>query len=209
MGSYDLLPITKFHAKITTENQFQQFFYLCSLFYFYCMVFIDIVFAILLGFAVYKGFKNGFFVEVASFIGLLVGIYVALKFSNWMGAFFSEIVPTWNPNYIKITAFVIAFFLVLIGIHLSAKVLTKIFNGAFLGGMNKIAGVIFSVLKMVLTLGVVLFIVEKININNLLTSKETQNNSIFYCPIQNSAKAIYPAIEEWYGVMKSGVVSEE
>ena len=64
------------------------------------MVFIDIVFAILLGFAVYKGFKNGFFVEVASFVGLLVGIYFALKFSNWMGAVFSEIVPTWNPHYL-------------------------------------------------------------------------------------------------------------
>ena len=50
------------------------------------------VFAVLLGFSVYKGFKNGFFVEVASFVGLLVGIYFALKFSNWMGAFFSEIV---------------------------------------------------------------------------------------------------------------------
>lgn len=209
MGSYNLLPITKFHAKITTENQFQQFFYLCSLFYFFKMIIIDIVFAVLLGFSVYKGFKNGFFVEVASFIGLLVGIYVALKFSNWMGAVFSDIFPTWHSKYITITAFILTFILVLIGIHLSAKVLTKVFNGAFLGGMNKIAGVIFSVLKMILTLSVVLFIVEKININNLLISKETQKNSIFYHPIQNSAKAIYPTIEGWYGGLKSGVESEE
>ena len=170
---------------------------------------IDIVFAVLLGFSVYKGFKNGFFVEVASFIGLLVGIYVALKFSNWMGAVFSDIFPKWHSKYITITAFILTFILVLIGIHLSAKVITKIFNGAFLGGMNKIAGVIFSVLKMILTLSVVLFIVEKININNLLISKETQKNSIFYHPIQNSAKAIYPTIEDWYGGLKSGVESEE
>lgn len=170
---------------------------------------IDIVFAVLLGFSVYKGFKNGFFVEVASFIGLLVGIYVALKFSNWMGAVFSDIFPTWHSKYITITAFILTFILVLIGIHFSAKVLTKVFNGAFLGGMNKIAGVIFSVLKMILTLSVVLFIVEKININNLLISKETQKNSIFYHPIQNSAKAIYPTIEDWYGGLKSGVESEE
>lgn len=170
---------------------------------------IDIVFAVLLGFSVYKGFKNGFFVEVASFIGLLVGIFVALKFSNWMGAVFSDIFPTWHSKYITITAFILTFILVLIGIHLSAKVLTKVFNGAFLGGMNKIAGVIFSVLKMILTLSVVLFIVEKININNLLISKETQKNSIFYHPIQNSAKAIYPTIEDWYGGLKSGVESEE
>jgi membrane protein required for colicin V production len=173
------------------------------------MIFIDIVFAILLGFAVYKGFKNGFFVEVASFIGLLLGIYVALKFSNWMGAVFSDIFPTWHSKYITITAFILTFILVLIGIHLSAKVLTKVFNGAFLGGINKIAGIIFSVLKMILTLSVVLFIVEKININNLLIAKETQKNSVFYHPIQNSAKAIYPTIEVWYDGLKSGVEGEK
>ncbi|WP_396210313.1 CvpA family protein [Flavobacterium sp.] len=173
------------------------------------MSFIDIVFAILLGFAIYKGFKNGFFVEVASFIGLLVGIYVALKFSNWIGAVFSGFFPTWHSKYITITAFILTFILVLIGIHLSAKMLTKVFNVAFLGGINKIAGIIFSVLKMILTLSVVLFIVEKININNLLIAKETQKNSIFYHPIQNSAKAIYPTIERWYDGLKSGVESEE
>ncbi|MEY2739143.1 MAG: hypothetical protein RL259_1052 [Bacteroidota bacterium] len=173
------------------------------------MVIIDIVFAIILGFAVYKGFKNGFFVEVASFIGLLVGIYVALKFSNWMGAVFLDIFPTWHSKYITITAFILTFILVLIGIHLSAKVLTKIFNIAFLGGINKIAGIIFSLLKMILTLSVVLFIVEKINIDNLLIAKETQEHSLFYHPIQNTAKAIYPSIEGWYGGLKSGVESAE
>ncbi len=172
------------------------------------MIFIDIVFAVLLGFAVYKGFKNGFFVEVASFIGLLLGIYVALKFSNWMGTVFLDIFPTWHSKYITITAFILTFILVLIGIHLSAKVLTKIFNGAFLGGINKIAGVIFSLLKMILTLSVVLFIVEKINIDNLLIAEETQEHSLFYHPIQNTAKTIYPTIEGWYDGLKSGVEGE-
>uniref|UniRef100_UPI00404825CA hypothetical protein n=1 Tax=Flavobacterium sp. TaxID=239 RepID=UPI00404825CA len=55
----------------------------------------------------------------------------------------------------------------------------------------------------------VLFIFEKININNMLLSKETQENSIFYNPIQNISKAIYPTIEEWYDSLKSEVASEE
>ena len=208
MGSYDLLPITKFHAKITTENQFQQFFYLCSSSIFFTMVFIDIVFAILLGFAVYKGFKNGFFVEVASFVGLLVGIYFALKFSNWMGAVFSEIVPTWNPNYIKITAFVITFLLVVIGIHLSAKIITKMADFAFLGWFNKLAGGVFCVMKTILALSIVLIIVEKINNDNLIISRETKEHSIFYQPIQNSSKLIYPKLEGWYTGLKSEIKSE-
>ncbi len=173
------------------------------------MSFIDIVFAILLGFAIYKGFKNGFFVEVASFVGLLLGIYFAIKSSHWIGELLSNLVPSWNSKYITITAFILTFIVVLIGIHLSAKILTKITNFAFLGSMNKIAGVIFSVLKTILALSTILFIVEKINIDNLIISKETRENSIFYNPIQNISKAIYPTIEGWYDSFKSGVESEE
>ena len=173
------------------------------------MSFIDIVFAVLLGFAVYKGLKNGLFVEVASFVALVLGIYVAIKFSSLIGGVFSEFVPSWNPKYIEITAFIITFIVVVIGIHLSAKILTKLADFAFLGLINKIAGVIFSLLKTILALSVVLFIFEKINISNMLLSKETQENSIFYNPIQNISKAIYPTIEGWYDSLKSGVASDK
>ncbi len=173
------------------------------------MSFIDIVFAVLLGFAVYKGLKNGLFVEVASFVTLLLGIYLAIKFSNLVGAIFTGFAPSWNPKYIEITAFIITFLLVVIGIHLSAKILTKLADFAFLGWINKIAGVVFSLLKTILALSVVIFIFEKININNMLISKETQENSIFYNPIQNISKAIYPTIEDWYDSLKKEVESKE
>ncbi len=173
------------------------------------MSFIDIVFAVLLGFAVYKGLKNGLFVEVASFVALILGIYLAIKFSSLVGSIFTETVPSWSPKYIEITAFIITFLLVVIGIHLSAKILTKLTDFAFLGWINKLAGVVFSLLKTILALSVVLFIFEKININNMLLSKETQQNSIFYNPIQNISKAIYPTIESWYDNLKKEVESGE
>ena len=172
------------------------------------MSFIDIVFAILLSFAVYKGLKNGLFVEVASLIALVAGIYLAIKFSSLVGSVFSEFVSSWSPKYIEITAFIITFLLVVIGIHLSAKILTKLVDFAFLGWINKLAGVVFSLLKTILALSVVLFIFEKININNMLLSKETQESSIFYNPIQNISKAIYPTIEKGYASLKSEVEKE-
>lgn len=173
------------------------------------MSFIDIVFAVLLGFAVYKGLKNGLFVEVASFVALILGIYLAIKFSNLVGAIFTGFVPNWNPKYIEITAFIITFLLVVIGIHLSAKILTKLADFGFLGWINKLAGVVFGLLKTILALSVVLFIFEKINIDNMLLSKETQENSIFYNPIQNISKAIYPTIEGWYDSLKKEIESKE
>ena len=125
------------------------------------MSFIDIVFAVLLGFAVYKGLKNGLFVEVSSFVALILGIYLAIKFSNLVGAIFTGFVPNWNPKYIEITAFIITFLLVVTGIHLSAKILTKLADFGFLGLINKLAVVVFGLLKTILALSVVLFIFEK------------------------------------------------
>ena len=173
------------------------------------MSFIDIVFAVILGFAVYKGLKNGLFVEVASFFALIAGIYLSIKFSHLMGAILGDTFDSWNPKYIEITAFVITFLIVVVGIHLLAKILTKIADFAFLGWINKLAGVIFSLLKTILALSVVLFIFEKININNRLLSEEKQEASIFYNPIKEISSAIYPSIEEWYSNIKSEVIGEE
>lgn len=169
------------------------------------MSFIDVVFAVLLSFAVYKGLKNGFFVELASFFALIAGIYLAIKFSHLMGAILGDTFASWNPKYVEITAFVITFLIVVVGIHLLAKIITKIADFAYLGWINKLAGVVFSLLKTILALSVVLFIFEKINVNNMLLSKEKQEDSIFYNPIQNVSKAIYPTIESSYEELKNEV----
>ncbi len=169
------------------------------------MSFIDIIFSIILGLAVYKGIKNGLFVEVASFISLLAGIYLAIQFSTLVGTILSSFFTSWNPKYIEIVAFISTFALVVFSIHYAAKLVTKIVDFAYLGWINKMAGITFSVLKTILALSVALFVFEKININNMILSKETQEQSIYYQPIQQISKWIYPAISEWYSTLKSDI----
>lgn len=165
------------------------------------MSFIDIVFAVLLCIALYKGVKNGLFVELASLVALLVGIFIAIKFSYFAKALLEDNV-SWNPKYIEITAFTFTFLFMIIAIHLSAKLLTKIADFAFVGWLNKLAGSAFSCLKTLLALSVVIFVFEKININHILVKQETLDNSIFYNPTKEISAFIYPKIEEWY---KKGV----
>lgn len=161
------------------------------------MSFIDIIFAALLGYAIYKGLKNGLFVEIASFLGLLIGIYIAIKFSHIIRAII-ETKVSWNPKYIEITAFALTFIAVIVLIHLSAKLLTKIIDFAYLGWINRLAGAGFSVLKTILALSIVILLFEKINVNNMLVKEETLNESIFYNPTKEISAFVYPQIEEWY-----------
>jgi len=165
------------------------------------MSFFDIIVAALLVFSLYKGIKNGLFVEVASFISLLLGIYLAIKFSSLMTGMISKHV-SWNPTNIQLTAFVLTFILVVIGVYFLAKILTGIADFAMLGWMNKLGGGLFRVLKTILILSVFIALFEKINFNNTFAKKETLDNYIFYNPVKKVAAFVYPSIEKWYETFK-------
>lgn len=172
------------------------------------MSFIDIVFTALLGYALYNGLKNGLFVEIASFGSLVIGIFVAIKFSHIVRFSIEDLIKI-NPKYIEIVAFAITFLLVVVGIHLLAKFFTSILSLAYLGWLNKLGGAVFSLLKTVLMLSVVISLFQKINLNHILVKEETLNNSIFYNPIQEVSKFMYPSLEKWYEEFKEKAKSED
>ena len=168
------------------------------------MGFLDIILCALLVFAFYKGVINGLFVELASLISLLLGIYFAIKFSFIMKEILMGFVK-WNPNTIQIVAFALTFIVVVIGIHLLGKFLTGIANFAFLGWLNKLGGGFFRVLKTVLIVSIVFSVFEKINYNNFLAKKETLDDSIFFNPIQKIDGFVFPSIKKGYDEMKKKV----
>ena len=165
------------------------------------MGFLDIIVCALLVFAFYKGVVNGLFIELASLISLVLGIYFAVKFSSFMKEILMEYVK-WNPNSIQIVAFILTFIVVVIAIHLLGKFLTGIANFAFLGWLNKLGGGFFRVLKTVLIVSIVFSLFEKINYNNYLAKQETLDKSIFFNPIQKIAGYIFPSIKKGYEEIK-------
>ena len=126
------------------------------------MGFLDIILGVLLAIAMFKGIKNGLFVELASLVSLLLGIYAAVKFSNFMKEFLAGFVK-WNPNTIQVVAFILTFILVVIAVSLLGKFLTGIADLAFLGWLNSLGGGFFRVLKTILIIGIVFKVFEKIN----------------------------------------------
>jgi len=166
------------------------------------MGFLDIFLGVFLIYGLIRGLWNGFFVELASLVSLLLGIFIAIKFSHLMkGLIDSD--GSWNPKTVQVTAFALTFILVVVGVSLLAKIFTKLADFAALGLFNKLLGGVFGVLKMILLLSVFLNLFEKINANNTFAEKETLDKSIFYHPVQKVSKFIYPSIEEWFTAFKS------
>jgi membrane protein required for colicin V production len=165
------------------------------------MSFLDVILGVLLVLGLFKGIKNGLFVELASLISLILGIYIAIKFSYLAKIMLSGFVH-WNPKTIQIFAFLITFLFVVVGISLIAKFLTSVADFAQLGVINKLGGGFFRLLKTILIISIFLNLFEKINFNNTFAKKETLDNSLFYRPIQKTAGFIYPSIEKWYDDLK-------
>ena len=162
---------------------------------------LDIILGVLLAFAFYKGLQNGLFVELASLVSLLAGIYFAVKFSSYIRDVLVGFVK-WNPNTIQVAAFVLTFMIVVVAVSIIGKFLTGIADLAFLGWLNKLGGGFFRVLKTILIISIVFAIFEKINYNHYLAKKETLDNSLFYNPIQKTAGYMYPSLKQWYSSLK-------
>lgn len=167
------------------------------------MDFIDIVFTILLGLSAFRGIKNGLFVELASLVSFFIGIYLAVKFSYVVGEFIGD------SKTAKVAAFLITLIAVVIAIHALAKVFSKLADFVFLGWLNKLGGAVFAVLKSVLLLGIVLGLLQKVNINNAFVSKETQENSLFFNPILETSEVLLPVLTDWFNDLKSSVAENE
>ncbi|MFT7351431.1 MAG: membrane protein required for colicin V production [Flavobacterium sp.] len=160
---------------------------------------IDIVLGVLLALGIFKGIKNGLIVEFASLISFFAGIYIAVKFSNVVGAFIGD------SKTAKVFAFILTFILVVVGIFFLAKILSKVASALFLGILNRIGGAVFGVLKTALVLGVILSLFQKINLNDALISKETQENSLFFNPILKTSEYMLPVLTEWFLTLKEKV----
>tara|TARA_R110000796_G_scaffold183498_1_gene299877 strand:+ start:5311 stop:5802 length:492 start_codon:yes stop_codon:yes gene_type:complete len=157
------------------------------------MNFLDIILGLLLIWGLYKGLKNGLFLELASLIALIAGIYGAIHFSYIAGDYLSKNMA-WDEQYMKIASFIITFIIIVIIVHLSGKLLTKIADFAMLGLLNKIAGGIFGTLKVAVILGAFLIFFDGMDTRFNFINQETKEESKLYKPIKEIGSFVFNAV---------------
>lgn len=153
----------------------------------------DIIITALLLFGFVRGLMKGLFVEVASLVALVAGVYGAIHFSYFIGDWLKDSVE-WDEKYISLAAFAGTFVVIILVISLAGKLLTKIADFASLGILNKILGGAFGALKIGLILSVVFIFFGKMNDTIPFVSQETLNESILYKPVKKIAPMIFPSI---------------
>lgn len=168
------------------------------------MTVLDIILLILLLLGLINGFRKGFFVEVASLVALIAGVYGAIHFSNFAAEFLMEKVD-WNEKTVNITAFIITFVVIVLLIALAGKALTKLADFAALGILNKILGGIFGLLKTAVILSVILMIFDILNTNIPFTEKEDLEDCTLYEPVKSLVPKFFPIILEKKAEIEEGI----
>lgn len=156
---------------------------------------LDIVLAALILFGLVRGLMKGFFVEIASLIALVAGVYGAIHFSNYASKFLID-KTDWDEKTINIVAFAITFIIIVLVIALAGKALTKMADFAALGIVNKILGGLFGAMKFALILSVILIIFDSMNRAIPFTDEKSIEDSVLYNPVKSLAPMIFPVILE-------------
>jgi membrane protein required for colicin V production len=155
--------------------------------------FIDIVLGLLLLYGFFKGIQNGLFVELASIIALIGGLYGAIHFSYIIGDYLAAKME-WNERYISLISFLVTFFTIVILVILAGRLLTKIAEFAMLGFINKIAGGIFGMLKVAIILGAFLIFFDSINRSVKFINEDSKSNSFLYEPIKDIGALVFSKV---------------
>jgi membrane protein required for colicin V production len=155
------------------------------------MSILDIILLIIFVFAGFNGYRKGLIGQAAGLIGLLLGIWGAIQFSDYTASLLTDWFSL-KSQYISLIAFAITFVVILVGVHFLGVIAEKLIDLAFLGIANKLLGVVFGVLKSALILSVIILLLGKLNDRIKVIPQSFGEKSFIYGPVKRLAPRIFP-----------------
>jgi membrane protein required for colicin V production len=140
---------------------------------------IDVLFIIILIFALYKGWRNGFVVAILSVVGLIIGLVAAMKLSAIAASHLKDSTNI-SVRWLPFISFMVVFIAVMLVIRLLASLITKTMEVVALGWANKLAGIVLYAVIYTIVFSVILFYIQKVHI----ISDQSVEQSHFYSVIQ-------------------------
>lgn len=150
-----------------------------------------------------RGLMRGLARELASLVGLICAIYISLHFSYFAAGFLADTFHL-SGRFLPIASFIVTFLVVIIVFIIAGRVITKLFEAAQLGLLNRLLGMVFGAAKAVVLVGVVFFVIQSLDREEKLIPREDKDASFFYRPVEKVMDVITPWIdlEKFKGMKK-------
>ena len=154
----------------------------------------DLVFLVILVWAAYRGYSKGVILQAATLLALILGIFGAIKFSDFTSSFLVDN-TNMSGEYMPIISFALTFILIVVAVHLFARLLEKLVHAIALGFINRLAGAIFSMTKFAFIISIVLVVLNTIHAKYSFLPAEKINKSLMYKPLSGFAPRVFPYLQ--------------
>lgn len=145
--------------------------------------------------AIITGITRGFIEQAIALVALILGAWLAFKFSNVVGE--------WLQPYFEVSEtvmHVVSFAVIMVAVVLVLFVLGKILAGVtklvMLGWLDWLLGLVFALLKAGLLIGLAIILFDTLNVKFELVDNAVLEESVLYSPIRDIAYMIFPYLKE-------------
>ncbi|MEI6436825.1 MAG: CvpA family protein [Bacteroidota bacterium] len=158
------------------------------------MNFLDYILIIIVALFAILGFRKGIIVSLVTVAALILGIYAAVHFSNYIDATLMENLKP-SRKWLPFLSFSITFLLVLVVVLLTGKLVEKLVDITGLGFVNRLFGALFGILKGVILASVLFFIVVAIDHKGKWLTADHKKGSYFYTQVST----VFPELMKRFG----------
>lgn len=168
-------------------------------------MFIDIIFALILVVACFKGFSKGLIVALFSMVAIIIGLAAALKLSAVVSEYLSNSTGA-TGKWLPFLSFILVLFVVVLLVNLGAKLIQKSVEMVMLGWANRLGGIIFYLLLYAIIFSILLFYLIQLK----MVSAETIASSVSYPIIEplgpfviNKLGDVIPIFKNLFGQLQT------
>lgn len=156
--------------------------------------YIDYIILVILVLFMIQGYRKGIIISLASIAALVLGIYIAVHFSNYLDATLMEHLKP-SRKWLPILSFSITFILVVIVVILVAKLAEKLVDVVGMGFFNHLGGAVLGLVKGVVLVSILVFILSSLDHNGKWISEKDRKASFFYSHVA----AVFPKLMKTFG----------
>jgi len=155
---------------------------------------LDVVILIPILLALWRGFRRGLILELATLVGLALGIYAGLHFSYYASDLLQSKLEI-ESEHLPILSFAVTFLVVVIAVFLLGKALERIVKMIAISFFNKLAGALFSVTKVATIIALLLVIFDRFNSDFEWVKAEELDRSLAYKGLVEAGSVVLPEVK--------------
>ena len=156
---------------------------------------IDIIILVLIGVGVIQGLMKGSIKQLASIVGFVAGLLLARGLFATVAEQLAPALRT-SITVAQILSFILIWVAVPIGCSLVASVLTKALDVINLGWLNRLAGALLGALKLMLLVGIGIYVLEYIDPKSEMVSETRKRSSLLYSPMKELVDQCLPVVKD-------------